>query len=438
MARSVSVAVLLLSILVLASAGKVVRTTGEKDYGIMIDAGSTGSRIFLYEWPHRDNNTVPLVEPVINQTVVSMKNNIPLSSFANHPKKAGLSLEPLVKYILANLDPAKYATTPIYLKGTAGMRAINESAQGAILNSVRAYLATTPLDFQYPYATVIPGNEEGLLGWITTNFALHILQKMNPQLNTTGALDMGGASTQITFVPQSPPKLYGLGLNLGGIKYDIYAYSYAMGQDASLAQLLTTMIKYYSPNPKVPLEFPCFMKGFNESISFRMVTGTGNYTECVANIDKFLVTKRCSTCGVGSIFQPPLYSHFYAFSGFAYTFSFFGLPNTSSIADLQTAAQAFCDTPWQQLLKEYNTTDPSYLKLYCFTGAYFGELLTKGYGFSPESTTLTVQSSIGDIELSWALGGMIYEASLLPFGPTAPTPAHYAVHDQKTYVQDEM
>lgn len=36
--------------------------------------------IFLFiviclEWPHRDNNSLPLVEPSINQTVISMKTN---------------------------------------------------------------------------------------------------------------------------------------------------------------------------------------------------------------------------------------------------------------------------------------------------------------------------------------------------------------------------
>ena len=35
------------------------------DFGIIIDAGSSGSRIYVYDWPHRaDNSTIPVVAPV--------------------------------------------------------------------------------------------------------------------------------------------------------------------------------------------------------------------------------------------------------------------------------------------------------------------------------------------------------------------------------------
>lgn len=36
------------------------------DYGIIIDAGSSGSRIYVYRWPHRTNaSTIPSVTPVV-------------------------------------------------------------------------------------------------------------------------------------------------------------------------------------------------------------------------------------------------------------------------------------------------------------------------------------------------------------------------------------
>lgn len=36
------------------------------DYTITIDAGSTGTRLYIYSWPSRVNSDTPLVEPVLN------------------------------------------------------------------------------------------------------------------------------------------------------------------------------------------------------------------------------------------------------------------------------------------------------------------------------------------------------------------------------------
>jgi len=49
------------------------------------------------------------------------------------------------------------------------------------------------------------------------------------QHKTLGALDMGGASTQITFVPENPSKIpsgYNQSAQLYGTQYEMYTYSY--------------------------------------------------------------------------------------------------------------------------------------------------------------------------------------------------------------------
>jgi apyrase len=395
--------------------------TPELDYGIMIDAGSSGSRIYLYQWPHREQSTLPLVEPTeINQTVVSKKNSNALSNYDKNPGEAGASLAPLIDYIKANLVQAKWAETPIYLKATAGMRSLSQSSQDAIIADVRAYLKTTPFNFSDPeQAKVIPGTDEGVFGWITTNYALKLLTQNNPT-STFGALDMGGASTQITFDPENDPTDNKYATTLGPNNFPLYTYSYPLGQDQAGRLLLAGLLQDNVVDAGGNIKNPCYLSGYTEVYAANNavnVTGTGNYTECVAAIRKYIVvasTDCKSTCGIGNQYQPPLYGQYYAFSGFAYTNAFFKLAETASVGDLKNATTNYCKLTFENAAAQNPGQAASFLKNYCFTGTYLSEVLSK-YGFSDSSNQIHTTTAVGEIELTWALGGMIYEANLLPF-----------------------
>eukprot|EP00026_Physarum_polycephalum_P008540 Phypoly_transcript_08628.p1 GENE.Phypoly_transcript_08628~~Phypoly_transcript_08628.p1 ORF type:complete len:441 (+),score=65.14 Phypoly_transcript_08628:172-1494(+) len=392
-------------------------TTPAKDYGIMIDGGSSGSRIYLYEWPHREQNTLPLVEPTsINQTVISKKNANPLSGYTSNPGDAGASLSLLIDYVKTNLASDRWGETPIYLKATAGMRALNQSDQDAIIASVRKFLHTTPFEFQDNQAKVIPGTDEGVFGWITVNYALQLLQQNNP--TTYGALDMGGASTQITFVPQSPPTSNLFNETLGPNNFPLYTYSYPLGQDQAGRLLLAGLLQDKAVDGSGNILSPCYLSGFNETYQDSVLAiGTGDYAACQAAIRKYIVTNAtscASTCGIGNVYQPAINGNYYAFSGFAYTNQFFKLAPNASISDLRNAGSAYCAESFQTVRSNYSD-DTQYLKNYCFTATYLSEVLSK-YGFADTSNQINTQTNIGNIELTWALGGMIYEANLLPFG----------------------
>ena len=60
----------------------------------------------------------------------------------------------------------------------------------------------------------------------------------------SGALDLGGASEQITFVPQSPPLKDGINLHLYGQDYTVYTHSYlCYGRNEANRQLLAQLVK---------------------------------------------------------------------------------------------------------------------------------------------------------------------------------------------------
>jgi Golgi nucleoside diphosphatase len=94
----------------------------------------------------------------------SLKVKPGLSSFKDSPAGAGPSLEGLVTFLKSKVPAAQWATTPIYLKATAGLRLVSDAQRNAILGSVEQYLgnkAHSPFSFHPGDAKVIPGIEEG-------------------------------------------------------------------------------------------------------------------------------------------------------------------------------------------------------------------------------------------------------------------------------------
>ncbi len=69
--------------------------------------------------------------------------------------------------------PAKaQSTTPIYLKATAGMRALSETQRNNIMIKVRQIFSGLPFLFQNDWASIISGAEEGAFNWIAANYLL--------------------------------------------------------------------------------------------------------------------------------------------------------------------------------------------------------------------------------------------------------------------------
>ncbi|CRK27583.1 hypothetical protein BN1723_013986 [Verticillium longisporum] len=139
--------------------------------------------------------------------------NVPgVSSFADKPEDIGPEhLKALVELALAEVPASKVAETPIYLMATAGMRLLPKTKQQELLQSMCTYLRDNT-DFSLPDCNtniqVISGETEGLYGWLGTNYLLGGFDEpQNHQHgqghHTYGFLDMGGASAQIAFAPNS-------------------------------------------------------------------------------------------------------------------------------------------------------------------------------------------------------------------------------------------
>ena len=115
-----------------------------------------------------------------------------------------------------------------------------------------------------------------------------------------------------------------------------------------------------------------------------------------------------------SIFLFLILGDFFAFSAFYYTTNFLNLPENATISDWINSAEEFCQLDYKELEERYgNSSDWKYINDYCFNSAYYLNVLL-AYGFPQNQSRITFASSLKNVELSWTLGAMIYEANLLP------------------------
>ncbi|XP_044898932.1 ectonucleoside triphosphate diphosphohydrolase 8 isoform X2 [Felis catus] len=339
-----------------------------------------------------------------------------ISSYASNPAQAGESLQGCLEEALALIPEAQQRKTPLFLGATAGMRLLsqkNSSQARDIFEAVTQVLSKSPLDFWG--AELLAGQDEGALGWITINYVLGMLVKysfsgewIQPLEGTlVGALDMGGASTQITFVPGGPilDKSTQTTFRLYGSEHSVYTHSYlCFGRDQMLSRLLAQLVQsssgplvrhpcYHSGywatlSPAALYESPCVHTAAPPELAGNLtVEGTGNPGACISALRGLFNFSSCQGrghCAFNGVYQPPVRGQFYAFSNFYYTFHFLNLTSKQPLATVNATIWEFCQRPWKQVEASSPGQD-RWLRDYCTSGLYILTLLLEGYGFSEET-----------------------------------------------------
>lgn len=138
-----------------------------KSYALMIDAGSTGSRLHLYTFSHC--NPSPSALPKLESE--GFFTTVPgLSSYAGRPKDAAESLKGLMESAMKGVPEAERACTPVALKATAGLRLLGKKESDNILEEVERWLKGWPFSLVEKGVVIMDGRDEGVYAWITINF----------------------------------------------------------------------------------------------------------------------------------------------------------------------------------------------------------------------------------------------------------------------------
>uniref|UniRef100_A0A672UAB1 Ectonucleoside triphosphate diphosphohydrolase 8 n=1 Tax=Strigops habroptila TaxID=2489341 RepID=A0A672UAB1_STRHB len=410
-------------------------------YGMVFDAGSSHTSLFVYEWDSdKENDT-----GVVSQTLSCDVHGRGISSYANDPPKAGDSIRECLDKALKAVPAEKQRDVPAYLGATAGMRLLreqNSSAAEQVLAEVAKTMQEYPVAFKG--ARILTGEEEGAYGWITINYLLDSFTKYSPKAHTWvrpeaanifGALDLGGASTQISFVPEGSVVNWkeGSKFTLYGYDYNIYTHSYlCYGQNEMLKRLAKELISA----PSTRVHHPCYPKDYNETVSLssfrtspctnqsdlrlgpgdRNVTleGRGDANGCLAAIKKLFNFSACGEsqdCTFDGIYQPPVRGQFVAFSAFYYNFKFLNLTEGQLLATVRETIEHFCTRSWEDVCSPWRERLPKY----CTNANYILTLLLDAYKFNETSwNNIIFQMKVGSTDVGWTLGHMLNLTNMIP------------------------
>ncbi|XP_039693319.1 ectonucleoside triphosphate diphosphohydrolase 3 [Pteropus medius] len=448
----VALVVLLLSVVVLVAITliqihqKEILLPGPK-YGIVLDAGSSRTTVYVYQWPaEKENNT-----GVVSQTCKCSVKGSGISSYSRNPQDAPEAFEDCMQKVKEQIPAHLYRSTRIYLGATAGMRLLrlqNETAANEVLASIQNYFKSQPFDFRG--AQIISGQEEGIYGWITANYLMgNFLEKdlwhmwVHPKgVETTGALDLGGASTQISFAVGEEVELNTsdvMKVSLYGYVYTLYTRSFqCYGRNEAEKRFLATLLQ--NSITKAKLANPCYPRNYvttltgghifgslctedlrpgtydpNDIITFE---GTGNPSLCREKVASLFAFKACHdqeiSCFDG-VYQPKVKGSFVAFAGFYYTASALNLSGSFSLNTFNSSTWNFCSQNWSQLQLLLPRFDEIYARSYCFSAHYIYHLLVSGYKFTEETwPQIHFKKEVENSSIAWSLGYMLSLTNQIP------------------------
>ncbi|KAM4568793.1 ectonucleoside triphosphate diphosphohydrolase 3 [Fundulus diaphanus] len=415
------------------------------EYGIVIDAGSSRSNVFLYEWPGEKENETGVVIEKMNCKVVGVAIS-ELKADPSDDEKTFKGFQECMDNVAQSIPEEKRKTTPLFLGATAGMRLLHakdKQRSNEIMASLRDYLSGQP--FQFHNASIITGQEEGLYGWITVNYLMgNFLEKslwntyVRPNgAETVGSMDLGGASTQIAFQVQErgqgPDYMH---IKLYGYPYTVYTHSFlCYGKNEADKRVLDKVIKG-SSDPSYIIN-PCYPDGFNDTTKasaiydtectikpenykpdqeFYMV-GRADSKKCGEIVKSIFDFKNCSSkkCSFDGVEQPPVTGEFMAYAGFFYIARALDQRRISNLEQFNLSVGNFCHSHWNELTAQKPKILPKFLKTYCFASHYVLTLLVDGYKFDEETwKNIHFEKEIKDTSIGWSLGYMLKMSNMIP------------------------
>ncbi|KAK5998138.1 Golgi apyrase [Cladobotryum mycophilum] len=398
-------------------------------YGVILDAGSSGTRLYVYKWkdPYKAINHASAADAHVLPKLKlhkSKKIHPGVSSFAEDAASIGRDhLQSLIDMAVDEIPKSKIPETPVFLMATAGMRLLPKHQQTALLQNICSYLQKNTR-FSLPSCSsniqVIPGETEGLYGWIAANYLLGGFDQPEAHAHgknhhTYGFLDMGGASAQIAFAPNATEamrhaddlKLVRMRrLDGSPAEYKVFTSTWlGFGANKARQRFVHSLKEQYGgaagdiPDPCLPKDLRTTLEG--EPISDKklpqpdqVLVGTGMFEECVRKTFPLLgKDKPCQDrpCLLNGQHAPAIdfdINHFVGVSEYWHTtHGVFGKENKAyDLVTYQQNVKGYCSRQWSSIesdldaSKEASKHKAENAREACFKASWLINMLYDGIG----------------------------------------------------------
>ena len=333
----------------------------------VVNAGSTGSRLFIYQYSSDPVTGIPVIK---KDTSSKQKGGIQDVDKNN--------LDHYLEELFSAVN--KENINDIYFYSTAGMRQIEPDQRKSLNEYIEKWLKekfpSSEIDVQ-----TIAGQKEALYAWLALNYDNRLLSL---QGDTQGVLDMGGASTQIAYEVNDK----------GSYTVKISNKTYRLETESFLGLGLNLAMTQYLN------QAACFPKDFPLPDGRK---GTGEFDVCTKAIQPLITDVQ--TVANYITLHPAKNTHsFLLTAGFNYTAAELDITKSYSIKNLGEKGKDFCEQTWKDLKSGKTSYLPSpFLWHICFDAALESDLLTLGYRLDVGGIPIKTASSIA-YKSDWSIG----------------------------------
>ena len=390
----------------------------------------------------------------------TLKTHPGVSTFGDRPKSVGPEhLDTLFEHALDIVPKDQVSETPIFLLATAGVRLLPEGSRQELLKEICSY-TQSHTKFLLPdcdlHVQVIPGETEGLYGWIAANYLVGGFNDPETHAHgkghhTYGFLDMGGASAQIAFAPNATEaekhandlKLLRLRTVDGtATEYRVFVTTWlGFGANEARRRYVDELLESVKSSPANEIPDPCLPTGLlmktdgdiiptseRKALENEHLIGTGKFDECLRRTFPLLgkdVPCEDDPCLLNGVHVPAIdfdVNHFIGISEFWHsTHEVFEMGNKEAAYDFNTyqhKVSDFCSKDWAEIQEGVSDhtwgkkVDEQTAYEICFKASWLINVLHDGIGIPRVGIENTQTGQNGTEDL---LGGGKKKGYLDPF-----------------------